>query len=469
MAEPDTSVSFFIQHYAVMGRDMRSARGFFELLVPVYSSQPLKSALSLAVSALASEIMSLWCHSRSFEGPQEVYSEALRCLRRSIQDPNERGRPATVLAVISLQFYENVAAVYGRRPASRVHHDGAVSLLPFAASDRTNKFVSGYLRKYIFHSEMSSSMRQNRPLQKIVRSSFTRSKDPTAEPDNPSFALDALGASVAELQASYFQRETPGDPMLSEQHNHRDWRAEARNIDEQLLAWARNVPEYWRPKKLISGKDIEPLIPTYLSVCEVYPSCQIGTIWNLWRVQRLLLIKIIISSDIFSASDDDFVKYKQTLQGLVDSVCHSVPFYLGNQAGPLSLGDFTDPTFFLPSDLLPSDEIPASGNETSWNEHRSHIIAQGPWAIMWPLSRLLTFFLEDHGPLMRTFVRPGQYEWIREQFLRVTILLRIPLADTGNADGKSHQSSSSFQGSVNTRVENLAKKVRKSAVFTSGP
>ncbi|KAH8431455.1 Zn(II)2Cys6 transcription factor domain-containing protein [Aspergillus melleus] len=468
LAEPDTSVPFFLQHYAVMGRDMQSASGFFELLVPVYSSQPQKSALSLAVSAIASEVISLWRHD-SFGAPQKAYLQAVKCLRSTIQDPSERGKPATVLAVLSLQFYENLAAIYDRRPASRVHHDGAISLLPFAKSDFTNRLVSGYLRKYIFHSEMSSAIRQNRPLQSIVRSSFTESNDSTTEPANPSFLLDSIGASVAELQASYFQRANHDDPMLSKQHDHRDWRTEAQHIDEQLLAWARSVPEYWRPRKLTSGQDIEPLIPTYESVCEVYPSCQIGTIWNLWRVQRLLLIKIILSSDEISARDEDFVSCKQALQELVDSVCHSVPFYLGNQAGPLSLADFADPAVFLPIDLLPPDDVLGSGNESNWNEHRSHIIAQGPWHILSPLSRVVTFFLEDHGPLMKTFLRPGQYEWIREQFLRVTILLRIPLVDTDNADEVSHQFNSSVQGSVDTRVENLARKVRKSAVFMSGP
>lgn len=488
LAEPDTSVPFFLQHYAIMGRNMESARGFFELLAPVYSSQRQNSALALAVSAVASEIMSLWRHENSFQAPQEAYSQALKCLRSTIQDRNEWGKPATVLAVLSLQFFENVADIYGLRPASLIHHDGAVSLLPFADSEDTNVLTNTFIRNFIFHTEISSAMRQQKPLHSIVRS-LTRSKSLTIRPDNPSSALDAIGASVAELQASYLQLKTQDDTMLSVQHGPRDWRAEAKFIDEKLLAWARSLPRHWQPQKLTSGQDIDASIHTYQSVCEVYPSCQIGTIWNLWRVQPLVLVKIILgsmrtlfSSVSFELTEDekksrngDFVKYQHTLQELVDSVCHSVPFYLGNQAGSLSIADFTNPAILLPSYYAQAWGVEGSLNEHNHNtrapgeEHRSNIIAQGPWHVMSPLSRLLTFFSEDHGYLMATFLGPGQYEWIREQFLRVITLLRIPLTGTGHDDGGLQHCNSSSRQYVNSGVEDLARGVRKSAIFMSGP
>ncbi|PLB46447.1 hypothetical protein P170DRAFT_511217 [Aspergillus steynii IBT 23096] len=148
------------------------------------------------------------------------------------------------------------------------------------------------------------------------------------------------------------------------------------------------------------------------------------------------------------------------------NISEGVPFYLGNQAGALRITDFADPAI-----LRPSYHTLASRRNHSPQapkEHRSHIIAQGPWHIMSPLSRLLTFFLEDDGELMATFLQPGQYEWIREQSLRVATLLRIPLVDTGDENG-GMLSFNSTRGSIDTRVEDLAKRVRKSAVFMSGP
>lgn len=235
-AEPDTAVPFFLGHYASIGRDMGSARGFFEILIPVYSSQRQDSALSLAVSAVASKILSLWRHG-SFESSRKSYAQAVACLRSAMQDRIERSKPATVLAVLALQLYENIAAVYGLRSPTSIHQNGAVSLLPFADSGDINGMISAYIRRFVLHTEISSAMRQERALQDIAYS-WIGSKDLIAAPDNPSSALDAIGASVAELQARYRQLATQDNPTPSSQQVLRGYVAEAKRIDEELLAWA---------------------------------------------------------------------------------------------------------------------------------------------------------------------------------------------------------------------------------------
>ncbi|RWQ99546.1 hypothetical protein C8Q69DRAFT_451574 [Paecilomyces variotii] len=444
LAEPDTAVPFYLWHYANMGRDFGSARGFFEILIPVYCSQKQDSVLSLAVSAMASRILALWRHdTRNFLWPEKAYAQAVACLRRAVQDQSERSKPATILAVLMLQLYDDIAAVYGVHSATRVHHNGAVSLLPFANSNDINGMIGAYIRRFMIHTEISSAMRQKRPLQSIEYS-WIGSKHLMAAPDNPSSALDAIGASVAELQASYMRLEIQKRSMPLSQLARREWRAEAKRIDEQLLAWAQSVPDHWRPLKLISGRDIDPSIPTYRSVCEVYPSCTIANIWNLWRFQRLLLAKIT--------------------------------FGLGNRTRLCSIADFDDPTILLPScdSLLPGDEGPVNKQthdpRMSKDEHRRHIIAQGPWHAMSPLSRLLTLSSEDQGQLITSLLRPGQYEWIREQFLRVTILLHIPLTEASGRNEGCRVLDSVTQGSnMYTKAEFLAREVRKGAIFMSGP
>ena len=476
LTEPDTAVPFFFQHYAGTGRSMGSARGFFEVLIPVYCSQPQDSALSLAVSAVASTVLALWRHdARGFRS--EIYAQAVKCLRRTIADRNEWGKPETVLAVLALQLYENIAAIYGLRMATRVHHDGAMSLLPFVGShsDHTDG-ASVYPRRFILHTEISSAMRQQRPLQSAAYSCVGgHGLNLISVPDNPSSALDAIGASVAELQASYMQLVTQyalptsqRDLLLAE------CAAEAKRIDEQLLVWAQSVPDHWYPLRLTSEQDIDLSIPTYQSFCEIYPHCQIANIWNLWRIQRLLLVKISLSPMTTNLTEQ--IEYKHTLQELVDSICYSVPSYLGNRTKPSSIPDFTDPAILLPSDQTQTDggrsNMQSNIPHSSADEHKRHIIAQGPWHLMSPLSRLLTLFSEEHhGQQMATFLRPGQYEWICEQFLRVTTLLHIPQVATGDETGKCTllASNSPARGYGNSRVEDLAKKVRKGAVFMSGP
>lgn len=486
VAEPDTAVPFFLQHYASMGRQLCSARGFFEVLIPVYSSQPQNSALSLAVSAVASKVLSLWRRDNSWS-PRENYTRAVNCLRSTIQDRDECGKPATTLAILSLQLYENVSSVYGLRSGTRVHHDGAVSLLPFLDSNSTNRVTNAYIRRFILHAEICSAMRQERPLQGIVHP-WLEGKNRLDAPENQSSVLDNIGASVAELQARYIQLVTKNG-IMSSLPALREIRMEAKRIDDRLLTWARSVPEHWHPLKLISGQHIDPSIPAYRSICEIYPSCSVATIWNLWRVQRLLIVKIALgslntismhgadglTSDEISPMHEDFDEYINTFQILVDSTCYSVPFYLGNRMTPLNMTDFDDPAILLPSCdfLIHGGVAPLNeriNDSQAWRDgHRRHIHAQGPWHVMTPLSRLLTFFLDDCGQLMAAFLRPGQQEWIREQFLRVTTLLHLPSMQAGDCKEKLQLSNLLPQGCDDTRVERLAKDIRESFTIMSGP
>lgn len=484
LSEPDTAVPFYLSHYASMGRDMGSTRGFFELLIPVYRSEREGSVLSLSVSALASEILSLWRQDpSSFRSPRKSYSRAISRLRIAIHDSVERSKPATILAVLVLQTYENASAIYDLRRVSSTHHNGAASLLSSLDSHDMDVMMSAYLRQFMIHTEVSTAIRQKMPLKNIAYSWLGGNKT-MAVPQNPSSELDALGKSVAELQSSYTQFVGRGALSKSLGPFLEEWMADAKRVDAELLAWSKNVPYHWRPVRLRSGRDIDPSIPTYQSVCDVYPSCQIASIWNLWRSHRLLLAKITFSSlNMCSCSNvgraalaygqafDDragLVQCQQTLQEIVDDICYSIPFYLGNRTSRSNLSDFTDPTVLLPGQCSLEVGIGWDRNGVqaglSKDDHRRHVIAQGPWRAMHPLSHLLTFFSESPRELIPNLLRSGQREWVREQFLRVSKLLHLPCESRNDIER-----SQSTEISSDTDAEYLARGVRKGAILMSGP
>lgn len=483
LSEPDTAVPFYLSHYASMGRDMESTRGFFELIIPVYRAEREDSVLSLAISALASEILSLWRQDpSSFRSPRKPYFRAITRLRSAIQDPIERRKPATILAVLVLQTYENASAIYDLRRVSSTHHNGAASLLSSLNPHDMDKIMRAYLQKFMLHTEVSTAIRQKKPLNSVAYS-WLESKESMTVPQNPSSILDALGASVAELQARYSQFVQQGGlSMTSLGPFMKEWIADAKRVDAELLGWSENVPHHWRPVRLMSGGDIDSSIPTYQSVCDVYPSCQIASIWNLWRFQRILLAKIKLSSlGVCSGNGctgfaDGHVLYdhaglvdcQQTLQETVDDVCYSIPFYLGNRKTRSNLSDFTDPIILLPSQysLKEGTRLDNDGFESclSKDDHRRHIIAQGPWRAMHPLSHLLTLFSEDNSEPITRVLRSGQQEWVRDQFLRVTKLLHLP-SSSGNDIERSESTKSNPDGNA----EYLAKGVRKGAILMSGP
>jgi len=346
-----------------MGRDLSSARGFYEMLVPVYQFEDHNSALSLAVLALASGVQQLWkTGSQGFSSSQPFYVQAVARLRLALKDEGERGRSTTVLAVLALQMYENLAAMYGLHAPTPVHHNGAANLLALSDAESGGGVVIGYVRRFVFHLKVSSALRQKIPVQhegmhlmRSMRASFA--------PDNPSAELDIIGVDVAQLQATFSQAKVEEQFSLSWPETRAQCLEEANRIDERLIAWARGVPLQWHPTRLTSGQDMDASIPTYDNKCDVYPSCQIASIWNLWRAQRLILVKAALISlnaginDVSTASFperlmaliEEFEAHKSRLQGLVDAVCHSVPFHIGNRTAASSISDFTNPAILLPS------------------------------------------------------------------------------------------------------------------------
>ncbi|KAF2166693.1 hypothetical protein M409DRAFT_54489 [Zasmidium cellare ATCC 36951] len=475
----DVAIPFFLLNYASMGRSLAVGRGFYETLIPVYTSQCHNSPLSLAISAVAAGIYSFWRHEDAAQEESHTapYCQAVVSLRSALDHPDERAKPATALAVLVLHLYESLHAVYNARPARPVHHQGALSLLPVAALDGLDGVIGTHVKAFVLHTEISSAVRQKRSMHPNAYSYATSPHSSSLVPGSFSSTLDSIGALVAELQADYVHQlpHLHSSGTLLEQQC-RAWIAQAEQINDLLQAWARDVPDDWRPVRLTSVQDFSLSIAAYQSACEIYPSCLIATFWNLWRFHRLLLLQMTASATqhIPVLRDEPSVEECESagsIQELVDGICYSVPFCLGNRAGQSCLSDFANPDISFPSyhSLAPGDSRHRDWKSTplSKDEHHRHMVAYGAWHLLSPLSNLLTLVSDDHGGrFVARCLRPGQLQWIREQFLRTCTLLRLPAA---RAFSEQKGRISSPLPSADDAAETLAKQVRKGARFMSGP
>jgi hypothetical protein len=166
-----------------------------------------------------------------------------------------------------------------------------------AALDSLDGVIGTYVKGFVLHTEISSALRQKLSMHPIAYSYVNSPHTSSLMPGNFSSTLDLIGASVAELQADYVRglsRRHASGPLLEQQC--RAWITDAGQIDELLRAWARDMRDHWRPLRLMSGQDFSPPVTSYRSACDIYPSCQIATLWNLWRFHRLLLLKITIGA-----------------------------------------------------------------------------------------------------------------------------------------------------------------------------
>lgn len=220
---------------------------------------------------------------------------------------------------------------------------------------------------------------------------------------------------------------------------------------------------------------------------------------NFWRIQRLLLLKIKVksveilshmplrqgaTSEASAGATTLSVADVDCIQALVDDVCYSVPFYLGNRTGVSRLSDFTDPETLFPSyhslalgDARVREWHVSNPAMPSLDEHQRQLIAQGAWHAMSPLSSLLALFSEEGGGrFVASCLRPRQQQWIRDQFMRVSVLLRLPIAEsrvpaTSTPDWEKERSPSPspVPPSLESPADHLSQQVRKGAVFMSGP
>lgn len=240
-------------------------------------------------------------------------------------------------------------------------------------------------------------------------------------------------------------------------------------IDSRLLQWAQGLPSHQQPQPVDQEILLATPIPMYQSSCDNYPSCQIANLWNMWRSQRLVLVKIVLTSlqvmlehsSYDPSKMEEYQTYQVIFQDLVDSVCRSIPFHMGNRTHSLRLSDFNDPALvILPEySTVASDATP--GHATAEEDpRRAHIIARGPWHIMSPLSHLLTLLSEDGDEQIASILRHGQLGWLRAQFIRVATVMNLPFVQN------SEWSDALRIGEDG--VDHLARCFREGAAFLSG-
>ena len=168
----NVAVPFFLVHYAGMGRSLAVGRGFYETLIPICTSQPHDSPLTLAISAVALRVFSLWRHVDAVQVEPHLvpYNQAVTSLRTALVRPDERRKPATALAVLALHLYESISAVYNARQAMPIHHHGSLALLPMATVNSVDSLTNTYVKGFVLHTEISSASRQERTIHPNVYS-----------------------------------------------------------------------------------------------------------------------------------------------------------------------------------------------------------------------------------------------------------------------------------------------------------
>lgn len=425
------AVSFFVTSIAGLGRSFRSTQGFLEPLFPAVAREHPDSVLSTVLAAVSTKLWSLWkTPTNTYRTPHPPFTRALSRLQAALNDPTERLKDSTVLSAILMHFYESLASRSMHQHTMRIHQDGARALLEHGDGSVPDSDCRAYLRGYLRHCDVSTYMELQPDDTSDLDVWFDAGLD-YSMPASPNAVLDLIGLSIADLQKrlSTF--------MCGLAKNNLDgltlaiWWQDASSVHAQLLDWVHLVPASWQPYK-------RPLEDTfaYFGFCDIYPTVQIATIWNVWRVCRLMVLRMqfyllanappeLLQQTISIATKDPSFPDPNHGRELVDSICRSIPFYLGNRQSHGGLHDLTDPEIRFPTyhdqDLEEAirTQYLQGDQAMSLFDYKRHILIQGPSHALLHMNSLIKVLSEEGGDLICRGMHRDKVVWMQEQFLRV--------------------------------------------------
>lgn len=430
-SDESSAVCFFLISIAGLGRSFHSTQGFLEPLLPVVAKEHPDSVLSTVLTAVSTKLWSLWKNpTNSYRTPHPPFTRALSRLQAALNDPLERSKDSTVLGAILMHFYESVAARSTHQRTMRAHQDGARALLELGAGSVPDSDCRAYLRGYLRHCDVSSYMEVQPDDTSGLDIWFDAGWDDSM-PANPSAVLDLIGLSIADLQKRL------STLMCGLASNNLDglalatWWQDASSVDARLLDWVQLVPASWQP----CAKPEEGIF-AYLGCCDIYPTVQIATIWNVWRVCRLMVLRMelcllakappeALQQTISIAAKEYSFPDPNRGRELVDSICRSMPFYLGNRQKHGGMHDLADPAIRIPNyhdqdlDEAVHTQYLRGDQAMSLLDYKRHILVQGPSHALLHLNSLIKVLSKEGGELICHGLRGDQVVWIQEQFLRV--------------------------------------------------
>ncbi|KAK1447363.1 hypothetical protein CPAR01_04581 [Colletotrichum paranaense] len=425
------AVCFFHTSIAGLGRSFRSTQGFLEPLLPVVSKEHPDSVLSTVLTAVSTKLWSLWkTPTNNYRTPHPPFTRALSRLRAALNDPLERSKDSTVLSAILMHFYESLVARSTHQHTMRAHQEGARALLEHGAESVPESDCRAYLRRYLRHCDVSTYMEMQPEDTSSLDVWFDAGWD-YSTPANPNAVLDLIGLSIADLQRrlSTFMcglaKNNLDDLTLA------TWWQEASSVNAQLLNWIQLVPASWQP---CQGLEEDSL--SYFGSCDIYPTVQIATIWNVWRVCQLMVLRMkfyllakappeALQQTILIATKYSSFPDPNHGRKLVDSICRSMPFYLGNRQNHRGLHDLADPAIRIPNyhdqnfDEATRMQYIRGDEAMSLSDYKQHILIQGPSHALLHLNSLIKVLSKEGGELICRQLHRDKVVWIKEQFLRV--------------------------------------------------
>ncbi|KAG8526404.1 uncharacterized protein KY384_000060 [Bacidia gigantensis] len=419
----DISLCFFFRHYAGTTFDPESRNSFNQLWQPMYLQAPIQSSLRLATSAVTVHIAKIWrLWACTAQAVRSLFIRAVATTQKSLQEPEQSSTDTILMTILVFDVYDALLLHYDPSPVDYGKHKyGALAVVEHRGFANLATPRARILTAAVRHTLLSHVLSSREGFPERLDFLF---RHPSMN-DTKAAKLDHICVQLSRVQKRLWTRRK----NLSERRreSYKDIIAEALQVEQLLLDWEASItnpdwlPQYV-PRDLV--KESIQISGFYGTSCIVWEDLDLGDMWVLFSMRYLLALQIIrqacVDDSNFSRNGEHEALVSKTnkkAQKVIDFVCGTVPFFLGDRVVPKPPTDSISISFPYKVMRDPKTGVPkcVPGSKSS---HHKQAAASGGW-ILFPYLVNVWRLAEPEDDALSITLRQGQLEWIKAQVKRM--------------------------------------------------
>lgn len=248
------------------------------------------------------------------------YCEALRKIKKALQDPEKAIATSTIDSVLLLDLFEKMTKSASDINTSRhAHVEGALALVKLRGVEQ---FQEGAELRALMGLSLNAticSFSTGRPVPYEIRK-IRQHAAQFIDTSYPKWRVSGLMLEVADLAAEIHT----GTIMLEQRI------ARSVELDRQLETVALEASPTWSyERKSVAEHGSRDIVPDgYIPVYDVYPDRMVTQMWNVLRLTRILLCEEVIESSFLlqdNRSGTQPERAKAIIVEMIQELCASVP------------------------------------------------------------------------------------------------------------------------------------------------
>ena len=424
----DTSISFFFRHYGGTSFDPEARNGFNQLWQPMYLQASAQSALRLATAAVTINIAMMWCfHGCDTRPAKSFFTMAVAAAREALQDPIQSSTDEILMTILVFDLYDALVLHYAPGPLDYGKHKyGALAVIEHRGSANLSSPRGRTLMKAVRHTLLPHML----SLRKAFPDGIDYLFDHPSVNDTRVSALDRISVQLSRVQSRLWtlRLETRLQMTLEERCTYyQEIITEALRIEKLLSDWRANITDPdWFPEYIERRSVLESIQDAgfYGTRCSVWVDLTFGATWILFSIRYLLTLQVIRQS---FADEPELLNIpeqrallsiaNQRIQYLVDFICETVPFYLGDNITP------KEPVYCMSINYPFKTVIDRETRKPAYiprsrSNHQHQAAASGGW-ILFPQLVNVWRFAEPEDDSVPIILRDGQLDWVKGQVKRL--------------------------------------------------